>query len=58
MRLLIQGPFLYFKVKTDDPDNSYKPSQRGMLLKKEASALLSHPPLTATHQNNRINVNL
>lgn len=36
MWLLIQNPLLYFKVKTDDPGNSYKPSQGGILLKKKA----------------------
>lgn len=46
MRLLIQYPLLYFKVKKDDPDGSYKPSQGGILLKKEAFA--PHQPST-TH---------
>lgn len=46
MQLLIQYPLLYFKVKTDDPGNSYKPSQGGILLKKEAFA--PHQP-SITH---------
>lgn len=38
---VIQYPLLYFKVKTDDPDRSYKPSREHPV--QEAPAPPSHP---------------